>query len=51
MTLTYQLVSSEWTNQGSHGSGERQFDPGEGVRANTTTSKDGSRCANYPTLT
>ena len=50
--LTYQLsmVGSRPT-MAFTGNGELGFDSGEGARETATTSKEGSRRANYPILT
>ena len=47
--LTYQLLSVRyWLTEAVTGNGELGFDSGEGAREMATTSKDGSRRANYP---
>ena len=49
--LTYQL-STVWSGPtvALTGDGGLGFDPGEGARETATTSKEGSRRANYPIL-
>ena len=50
--LTYQLSTVVyWTTVALTGNGELGFDSGEGARETATTSKEGSRRANYPILT
>ena len=50
--LTYQLSSvGYWPTEALTGNGELGFDSGEGARETATTSKEGSRRANYPILT
>ena len=50
--LTYQLSTVVyWTTVSLTGNGELGFDSGEGARETATTSKEGSRRANYPLLT
>ena len=50
--LTYQLSTvGYWPTVALTGNGELGFDSGEGARATATTSKEGSRRANYPILT
>jgi hypothetical protein len=47
--LTYQLpLVRYWLTQAVTGNGELGFDSGEGALEIATTSKDGSRRANYP---
>ena len=47
--LTYQLsMVGSWPTMALTGNGELGFDSGEGARETATTSKEGSRCANYP---
>ena len=47
--LTYQLPSvGYWPTEAVTGNGELGFDSGEGAWETATTSKDGSRRANYP---
>jgi hypothetical protein len=47
--LTYQLLSVRyWLTEAVTGNGELGFDSGEGALETATTSKDGSRRANYP---
>ena len=47
--LTYQLSTVVyWTTVALTGNGELGFDSGEGARETATTSKEGSRRANYP---
>ena len=50
--LTYQLSTvGYWPTVALTGDGELGFDSGEGARETATTSKEGSRRANYPILT
>ena len=50
--LTYQLSTvGYWPTLAMTGNGELGFDTGEGARETATTSKEGSRRANYPILT
>ncbi len=50
--LTYQLsLVGYWPTMALTGNGELGFDSGEGARETATTSKEGSRHANYPILT
>ena len=50
--LTYQLSTvGYWPTVALTGNGELGFDSGEGARETATTSKEGSRRANYPILT
>ena len=50
--LTYQLpMVGYWPTLAMTGNGEFGFDSGEGAREMATTSKEGSRRANYPILT
>ena len=50
--LTYQLSTvGYWPTVALTGNGELGFDSGEGARETATTSKEGSRSANYPILT
>ena len=50
--LTYQLSTVRyWLTVALTGNGELGFDSGEGARETATTSKEGSRRANYPILT
>ena len=50
--LTYQLSTvGYWPTVAVTGNGELGFDSGEGARETATTSKEGSRRANYPILT
>ncbi len=50
--LLYQLLSVvSWTTEVITNSGELGFDSGEGAWETATTSKEGSRRANYPILT
>ena len=50
--LTYQFSTVVyWTTVTLTGNGELGFDSGEGARETATTSKEGSRRANYPILT
>ena len=50
--LTYQLSTVVyWTTVALTGNGELGFDSGEGARETATTSKEGSRRANYPITT
>ena len=50
--LTYQLPTvGYWPTVAMTGNGELGFDSGEGARETATTSKEGSRRANYPILT
>ena len=52
MFLTYQLSTVRfWPTVALTGNGELGFGPGEGAREIATTSKEGSRRANYPILT
>ena len=47
--LTYQLSTvGYWPAVALTGNGELGFDSGEGARETATTSKEGSRRANYP---
>ena len=47
--LTYQLsMVGYWPTMALTGNGELGFDSGEGARETATTSKEGSRRANYP---
>ena len=47
--LTYQLsMVGYWPTMALTGNGELGFDSGEGARETATTSKEGSRHANYP---
>ena len=47
--LTYQLSTvGYWPTVALTGNGELGFDSGEGARETATTSKEGSRRANYP---
>ena len=47
--LTYQLPTvGYWPTVALTGNGELGFDSGEGARETATTSKEGSRRANYP---
>ena len=47
--LTYQLqLVRYWLTEAITGNGELGFDSGEGALETATTSKDGSRRANYP---
>ena len=49
--LTYQLSTvGYWPTVAVTGNGELGFDSGEGARETATTSKEGSRRANYPIL-
>ena len=49
--LTYQLSTvGYWPTVALTGNGELGFDSGEGARETATTSKEGSRRANYPIL-
>ena len=49
--LTYQLSTVRyWPTVALTGNGELGFDSGEGARETATTSKEGSRRANYPIL-
>ena len=49
--LTYQLTMvGYWPTMALTGNGELGFDSGEGARETATTSKEGSRRANYPCL-
>ena len=49
--LTYQLwMVGYWPTIAVTGNGELGFDSGEGARETATTSKEGSRRANYPIL-
>ncbi len=49
--LTYQLsMVGYWPTVALTGDGELGFDSGEGAREIATTSKEGSRRANYPFL-
>ena len=49
--LTYQLSTAEYgSTVALTGDGELGFDSGEGARETATTSKEGSRRANYPIL-
>ena len=49
--LTYQLPTvGYWPTVAMTGNGELGFDSGEGARETATTSKEGSRRANYPIL-
>ena len=50
--LTYQLPTvGYWLTVALTGNGGLGFDSGEGARETATTSKEGSRRANYPILT
>ena len=50
--LTYQLsMVGSWPTMALTGNGELGFDSGEGARETATTSKEGSRRANYPIVT
>ena len=50
--LTYQLSTvGSWPTVALTGNGELGFGSGEGARETATTSKEGSRRANYPILT
>jgi hypothetical protein len=50
--LTYQLPTvGYWPTVAFTGNGELGFDSGEGAWETATTSKEGSRRANYPILT
>ena len=50
--LTYQLSTvGYWPTVAVTGNGELGFDSGEGARETATTSKEGSRRANYPITT
>ena len=50
--LTYQLLLvCYWRTMAMTGNGELGFDSGEGACEMVTTSKEGSRRANYPILT
>ena len=50
--LTYQLPTvGYWPTVAMTGNGELGFDSGEGALEMATTSKEGSRRANYPILT
>ena len=50
--LTYQVSTVRyWLTVPLTGNGELGFDSGEGARETATTSKEGSRRANYPILT
>ena len=50
--LTYQLTMvGYWPTMAMTGNGELGFDSGEGAWETATTSKEGSRRANYPILT
>ena len=50
--LTYQLSTvGYWPTVALTGNGELGFDSGEGACETATTSKEGSRRANYPILT
>ena len=50
--LTYQLPKvGYWLTVALTGNGGLGFDSGEGARETATTSKEGSRRANYPILT
>ena len=50
--LTYQLPTvGYWLTVALTGNGELGFDSGEGACEMATTSKEGSRRANYPILT
>ena len=52
MFLTYQLLTAGYLpTVAMTGDGELGFDSGEGARETATTSKEGSRRANYPILT
>ena len=47
--LTYQLsMVGSWPTMALTGNGELGFGSGEGARETATTSKEGSRHANYP---
>ena len=49
--LTYQIPTRVYCTRVSlTGNGELGFDSGEGARETATTSKEGSRRANYPML-
>ena len=49
--LTYQLPTVRyWLTSAMTGNGKSGFDSGEGARETATTSKEGSRHANYPIL-
>ena len=51
-SLTYQLLKvGYWPTLAMTGNGELGFDSGEGAQETATTSKEGSRRANYPILT
>ena len=51
MCLTYQLLTVGYLpTVAMTGDGELGFDSGEGARETATTSKEGSRRANYPIL-
>ena len=50
--LTYQLSTVRyWLTVAMTGNGVLGYDSGEGARETATTSKEGSRRANYPILT
>ena len=50
--LTYQLSTvGYWPTVAMTGNGVLVYDSGEGARETATTSKEGSRRANYPILT
>ena len=50
--LTYQLsMVGSWPTMALTGNGELGFGSGEGARETATTSKEGSRRANYPIAT
>ena len=50
--LTYQLSTvGYWPTVAITGNGVLGYDSGEGARETATTSKEGSRRANYPILT
>ena len=50
--LTYQLSTvGYWPTVALTGNGVLGYDSGEGARETATTSKEGSRSANYPILT
>ena len=50
--LTYQLSTVRyWLTVALTGNGVLGYDSGEGARETATTSKEGSRRANYPILT
>ena len=50
--LTYQLSTvGYWPTVAMTGNGVLGYDSGEGARETATTSKEGSRRANYPILT